>query len=198
MLACIFSFISGCATSLVPGLVDDLNAESPCCSDYSEFDYAAMSTDKELKFSIGPGDNSYLFPAGKSWYKSFGLPDSANMFSLRVRTYLQGTTSSNIYVFVPVLTFLDESYAPIGKAMTPALYYDEGFVEGKRWTSNVEIPDGASYVVFHTDPNLINERIVLGPTESTGIVAIIESYQDRSAAVGPAGTLKTRFLPKVH
>lgn len=191
------SVILGCA-SQVPILVENLNTESSCCSNYAEFQFEDMPIDKEIKFSIGPGDKAYLFPTGKSYFKSFRLPEFEDTHSLQIRTYLQGTSSENIYVFAPFLTFLNDSYTPLDDAKAPKLYFDEGFIEGKRWTAVIDLPQTAKYVVIHTHPELINKRIELGPSGSTGlVVALIESYSDRSAAYGPAGTLKVSFLPKI-
>ena len=202
-MSCIFTAISGCASpSQVPALEESLNAEASCCASYAEFDFPRMPTDEEFKFSIGPGDKAYRFPSGKSYFKSFRLPEFDYSHSLEVKTYPIGRWIPTGHVFAPFLTFLNEAYTPVGDLVAPELFYNEGWFEAAGWTSIVHVPSEATYVVFHTAPELFNKKISRGSTSgyayttSTGTV-YVPSSGEQTSSYGPSGTLRVRFLPTV-
>jgi len=194
--------LAGCASEL-PALVGQLNAESSCCSEFSELTYTSMPTDDELEFSVGPGDQVYLFPSGKSYFKGFRMPEFDNPVSLEIRTYLVGQWIPTAHVFAPYVTVLDESFSPIGDPLVPELFHDEGWFDGSRWTGIVTIPSAGNYIVIHTAPELVNKRITLGSTDGyayttgTGTTYVPASGQ-RSSSLGVSGNLKLRFLPTVR
>jgi len=191
----------GCASEL-PALVDSLNAESSCCSNFSEFAYASIPTDDQLDFAVGPGDQVYRFPTGKSYFKAFRMPESDSPASLELRTYLVGQWIPTAHVFAPYVTVLDESFSPIGDTLVPELFYDEGWFDGARWTGIVTVPSEGDYIVIHTAPELVNKRITLGSTTgyaySTGTgTTYVPPSGERSSALGVSGNMKLRLLPTV-
>jgi len=175
----------------MPALVDSLNQETSCCARFSEFEYMSMPANDELKFSVGPGDRVYLFPSGKSYFKAFRMPEFDGPISLEVRTYLVGEWIPTAHVFAPYITLLDESFVPVGDTLAPELFYDEGWMEGSRWTGIATIPVGTEYIVIHTAPELANKRITLGSTSGyayttgTGTTSVPPSGE-RSSSLGVA------------
>lgn len=203
IVACLVLFLGTGCESQIPKLVDSLNAESSCCSGFSDFDYTKMPTNDEFKFSVGPRDKAYLFPSGMSYFKSFRLPDFTESKLMEVRTYLVGDWIPTAHVFLPFVLFLNESHTLIGDPVVPELYYDEGWWEGSRWTGVVDVPSDAAYVVFFTTPDLVNKKISLGSTSGyayttgTGTVYVPPSGE-RSSSYGPSGELRVRFLARVQ
>ena len=98
--------------------------------------------------------------------------------------------------------FLDADYNVIEQDVFPRLFWDEGLIEGSRWTGVVQIPLSSKYLVLYTKPDLINTRIALGSTggygysTGTGFVYVPPSGA-RSSSYGPAGKLRIRLLDNV-
>jgi len=183
----LFMVILGCA-SQIEALVEGLSAEESCCSSYADFSYFELPTDTEVRFSVGPGDKVYVFPAGKSYFKAFRLPVFEKEHSMEVRTYLVGDWIPTAPVFVPAFLFLDKSYVATVDTEIPKFYYDEGIWEGIRWTGLINVPPEAVYVVIHKTPELVYER---------GAVYVPPSGE-RPSTPGLPGELRVRFLPRIE
>ena len=202
LLLCLAAVISGCATSQVPALVESLNAETPCCSTYTEFDFDEIAIEEEFRFSIAPGDQVYEFPSGRSYFKAYRLPSSAGPGSMIVETYMIGPYWDSAHIFAPVLTFLDETHTPVSVTGLSGLKYDRGLFENPSFIGFVEIPPGAIYVVFHTAPELFYQTMAVPGDggfayySGTGTV-FVPATGDRRLPIGPSGTLKVTIVPEI-
>lgn len=191
--------LTGCA-SQVAKLSTDLENQPSCCSTLAELSFDSLSAEKETRFPVGPGDKVFNFASGKSYVKAFELPQNGQFSGLEVRTYLMGQYIPTAHAFGPFFQFLDAAKLPIGSETFPPLYYDEGFIEGARWTGVAKIPATAKYVVIYTKPELAKfQRISLASTSgygymSGGTYVYVPPSGARSSSYGPAGELRLRLI----
>lgn len=196
----ILVILTGCA-SQVPKLTSDLESQPSCCVTLGELPVDSLSAEKEVRVSIGPGDKVFDFATGKSYAKAFELPKGGQFSGLEVRTYLIGEWIPTAHAFGPFLQFLDASRAPIEGELFPQLYYDEGLIDGGRWTGVAKLPSTARYVVIYTKPELVKfQRIPLASTSGYGYMAggtfvYVPPSGARSSSYGPAGKLRLRLVP---
>lgn len=193
------ALLTGCA-SQVEKLTTDLENHPGCCAALADITFDPLVAEKETRFTVGAGDKVFGFSSGKSYVKAFVLPQEGQFTGIEVRTYLVGGWIPTAHVFGPFLQFLDSTRAPIGGDIFPQLYYDEGFIEGARWTGIVKVPASAQYVVLFTKPELVKyQRIPLASTSGYGYMAggtfvYVPPSGARSSSYGPSGELRVRLI----
>jgi Maltose operon periplasmic protein precursor (MalM) len=205
ILIVIFSIIfSGCLTNQVPILLEQLDKTQPCCqTQLSQLTFVKLPLEeKGHKFIVGPGDQVFQFPSGKSYVKSFELPENASLNdTLEVTTYLAG---ADYHAFGPSLLFLDSSYQLVGHEVSPQLFYrkerDRFLMLGDVWYGTVKIPHQAKYLVIFTKPELLTEQLTAPGTSGYAYMAgnvatYVPASGPRSIAYGPGGKLKLKLFP---
>lgn len=192
-----FSSLAGCA-SQIQTLTDQLNATTPCCSAYREMSFALLPLDEEVTSTVGPGSEAFRFQEGLSYFAGFRLPERAGNYRFEITTLLEGGWIPTAHVFYPLLTVLDVHYERVGVA-APAIYYDEGWLEGSRWKATVKVPGDAAFVIVHTFPDLVNHPVQVGHQTSgfaystpTGAF-FVPGSGPKLSAFGPAGTVRIKL-----
>jgi len=89
---------------------NQLVAAKSCCRDFSEFDYETLPQDEPFKFDLDQSSPAYNFSSGKSFFKAFQLPYHELPYSINIRSYSQGTTIEDSYIFYPKILLLKDDY----------------------------------------------------------------------------------------
>lgn len=202
LLGLSFLSLGGCA-SQTGNLIGSLNSEPVCCNAYSEMQFDALPLNDVTTIEIGPGDKAFRFDEGKSYFQAYSLPDRQGAYSVEVTTLLIGQWIDTAHVFYPYLTFLDKDKNITRKNEKPRLNYDEGMMEGARWTGSVDLKDSDRYLIVHTSPEIFNRKIPIGYNSggyaySTGTGTVfVPPPGIHSSSFGAAGKLRIKFVKGV-
>lgn len=165
----------GCATS-----ADDQRAEllttKMCCTRITEISISnTLAIDAEIE--ITKNSPAFDFPAGRSYFLAFIVPEALRGRELLFRTFggspviAQGVGGHTF--FFPTLTYLDSARQVISTWQNEKprgeLY---GWAGRGAFVSVLTIPTSAAYVVMHTSTHRLGE-LYIDLIESPGFTAII-------------------------
>jgi hypothetical protein len=173
-------------------------AASPCCTRLEQLRHDSWSG-KPLKVDLGSESSAFEFPTGKSFLASYQLPPDSSTRVLRVKGLMTGSSQITGTTMVPAaVSFLDASKRLIGSATVGPIAYHMGMMTDSRagGIGFVEVPNLASFVVFHTDPRLFGKSFSFSKTGGGNYVNetyLPGSTYDFTVPFVPAGQLYIRF-----
>ena len=103
------ALLSGCASDaqVQTQLTPPTNAEV-CCSDFSQFPYAQLNDNEDLKFDIDLGSPVGTFPTGNSHFAAFRFSDRSAEMVVTLSSKM-----INDSVFAPEVVLLDSNFQPV-------------------------------------------------------------------------------------
>ena len=103
------ALLSGCASDaqVKTQLTPPTNAEV-CCSDFSQFPYAQLNDNEELKFDIDLGSPVGTFTTGNSHFAAFRFSDRSAEMLVTLSSLMIDDS-----VFAPEAILLDENFQPV-------------------------------------------------------------------------------------
>jgi maltose operon protein len=110
---------AGCAPSY-DAAAKELVAAKSCCRDLTEFKYEELPQDEPLVFELNQSSPAFNFPSGKSFFKALRLPERSLPYTIKIRSYAQGNSNLDSYIFYPKILLLNDSFA-LEKKILPDL-----------------------------------------------------------------------------
>ena len=110
MLAVVIgALLSGCASDaqVQAELLPPTNAEV-CCSDFSQFPYARLNDNEDLKFDIDLGSPVGTFATGNSHFAAFKFSERSGEMVVKLSSLMIDNS-----VFAPEAMLLDENFKPL-------------------------------------------------------------------------------------
>ncbi|CAK1696553.1 maltose operon periplasmic protein [Vibrio crassostreae] len=110
MLAVVLgALLSGCASDAqVQTKLDAPTNAEVCCSDFSQFPYAQLNDNEDLKFDIDLGSPVGKFATGNSHFAAFKFSDRSAEMVVKLSSLMIDDS-----VFAPEAMLLDESFKPV-------------------------------------------------------------------------------------
>ena len=111
LAACSMLQLSGCATTYKEAITS-YNDAQVCCKTMGEFLYETINVGQSKEFLIDKNSQAFAFNSGKSYFKAFMLPTSAQPYHVKIESYSLASNEgpSGDYVFYPALITLDKNY----------------------------------------------------------------------------------------
>lgn len=195
MAIVLLTFLSACA-SYTETHTSALNSTNVRYGGFSEFDYLEIESRTEIE--IGPASPSYNFEEGRSFFVSVRVPEDFPKY-INLTSRLIGQWIPTSHIFYPMTLFLDGYYKIVRKD-PPSLAHNPRFMKGLDFDSQIEIPVGARFIVFHSIPEAFGQRVPLfgkkpidgrmvGVPTSGGMMFFMTSDPASSTAVGPTGRI---------
>jgi len=113
-LALGLSLLGGCAVTHEQAR-EQLAAVGSCCAGYADFPYRPLAAGETAILEIGSKSPAFAFPAGKSFFEAFRLPDRRGAAWVRVRSYAQGDRIDRAHVFFPNVLMLDDRHRVVAE-----------------------------------------------------------------------------------
>lgn len=93
-----------------------LAAATPCCTQFSQFDYSTELPPKPHRFRIGPKRPVADFNGSHSWFLAFRLPEHKTPpYQVLLKSELSGRWLHKSYLFAPSIVVLDAGFRPMQK-----------------------------------------------------------------------------------
>ena len=109
--------------------VKQLQAATPCCSNFADFSYQTMLPWQPQRFELGGGGMVANLDGTHSYFLAFQLPTAAKLpYRIAVKAELNGRWLHSSYLFAPTLVLLDSGFQPIRQQ-------DIGLCEHMGWGS---------------------------------------------------------------
>lgn len=94
--------------------VKQLQAATPCCSNFADFSYQTMLPWQPQRFELGGGGMVANLDGTHSYFLAFQLPTAAKLpYRIAVKAELNGRWLHSSYLFAPTLVLLDSGFQPI-------------------------------------------------------------------------------------
>ncbi len=94
--------------------IKQLQAASPCCSNFADFSYQTTLPWQPQRFELGRGGMVANLDGTHSYFLAFQLPTAAGLpYRIAVKAELNGRWLQSSYLFAPTLVLLDSGFQPI-------------------------------------------------------------------------------------
>jgi hypothetical protein len=94
--------------------VKQLQAATPCCSNFADFSYQTTLPWQPQRFKLGGGGMVANLDGTHSYFLAFQLPTAAKLpYRVAVKAELNGRWLHSSYLFAPTLVVLDSGFQPI-------------------------------------------------------------------------------------
>ena len=81
-----------------------------CCRSFKEFGYEGLRLPEAKNFKIDKDSRASGFNSGRSFFKSFALPEFSTPYTISIKSYLMGENLRDGYIFSPEMIFLNKDH----------------------------------------------------------------------------------------
>lgn len=104
---------------------------------------------------------------------AFAIPKEREGRRLELRTWHKGNSIRDEQIFCPVITALDARKHPIGRVDLPAMEFTRaGLIDNARFSTVVDLPSGAEYIVVHTPAESIGSSLSTSVNRQSSVIVI--------------------------
>lgn len=107
-------FASGETTDPLATARSALASATPCCTQFSQFDFSTELPPKPHRYSVGPKQPVADFNGRRSWFLAFRLPEHKHTpYKVLLKSELNGRWLHKSYLFAPTIVVLDAGFRPM-------------------------------------------------------------------------------------
>jgi hypothetical protein len=81
-----------------------------CCRSVKEFYYTRLNLPETKNFKIDKNSRASSFNTGRSFFRSFELPEFSTPYTVSIKSYVQGNNLTEGYIFSPAIILLNEDH----------------------------------------------------------------------------------------
>ena len=195
ILLLVLTSLGGCAAGLA-SRADTLGSSrkaitqaTPCCEMYSEFNFEPISIPSDKKFDLDRSSPAFVFPSGKSFFRAFRLPTFNVPYTLEIESRFagEGLTVHSMWMYYPVLMYLDEQYKPVKVIRDLPFQFTATWSE-RRYGMSAKVLVSESmkqvrYVVIYTEPDFVSRAYQFHARGTSGTGWIVNASSENSAAL---------------
>lgn len=116
----VLTSIMSCSTMVsYENAVASLRSARSCCNSIEQFKYGHLTEAEGISFNLDASSEAFDFSSGKSYFKTFQLPEKAPPYYIKVTSWALGDQINKAHIFYPQVALLDSGFSIVIES-TPA------------------------------------------------------------------------------